>query len=461
MYDWLYKTGCRAALALVVILVLAQCVAVFDPYELAEDKISSAMQSYPDIETRLNSCALKAQQWQTNPVLKIGAAVAGSIDTIRAYDWWQPLLDAAELGPIGTRLLLETIDRGSHNLLFLEQAFGRVGGASTVASDISRLRNATTQLGQPGMARLHKGCYDVCMGLDYIAETLGSVSQPVRAVSELKLLPDILTGLRELQSSVLWISGGILDVDELCNRIEAFIELPDMIDQMQQEIAADARTMDEVLATVRHWYGLAESAEYVLTTLHIRDLSDSVNENSTEWSGILFVCVVGAAVGAVGRSSTRRARPSDAASRDASPMRGATSEDDAHETTEAVTAGPRRAIQVAPTRHSRFVDVTGVSPEARRASVVCTWDDGRRERLLLPRDGKFTIGSSPADDVRTDPDRSERFQVMIRRARVRYYLEVLDVSKPTKVNGQTATGARSLTKADVVRVGDVRLVFSV
>lgn len=70
------------------------------------------------------------------------------------------------------------------------------------------------------------------------------------------------------------------------------------------------------------------------------------------------------------------------------------------------------------------------------------WPDGRRDHQPLPPTGELTIGN-----------------VVIRRARVRYYLERLDDAFPTCLNGKSVCNARVLNNGDVLQIDELRAVF--
>ncbi|GJM41613.1 MAG: hypothetical protein DHS20C20_18950 [Ardenticatenaceae bacterium] len=81
-------------------------------------------------------------------------------------------------------------------------------------------------------------------------------------------------------------------------------------------------------------------------------------------------------------------------------------------------------------------------PVPPRPSLAFQWADGRTERQILPTVGELTIGN-----------------VVIKRARVRYYLERLDNAFPAFLNGQTISGARTLNDGDVLQIGEMQTVF--
>lgn len=75
-------------------------------------------------------------------------------------------------------------------------------------------------------------------------------------------------------------------------------------------------------------------------------------------------------------------------------------------------------------------------------SLALLWPDGRRDHQPVPQTGELTIGN-----------------VVIRRARVRYYLERLDNAFPTFLNGQSICGACILNDGDVLQIDELRAVF--
>lgn len=75
-------------------------------------------------------------------------------------------------------------------------------------------------------------------------------------------------------------------------------------------------------------------------------------------------------------------------------------------------------------------------------SLAFLWPDGRRDHQPLPSTGELTIGN-----------------VVIRRARVRYYLERLDDAFPTCLNGKSVCNARVLNNGDVLQIDELRAVF--
>jgi hypothetical protein len=72
------------------------------------------------------------------------------------------------------------------------------------------------------------------------------------------------------------------------------------------------------------------------------------------------------------------------------------------------------------------------------------WPDGCRECQPLPQTGEVTIGN-----------------IVIRRARVRYYLERLDNAFPALLNGQSIYGARILNDGDVLQIGELQTTFEI
>lgn len=77
-----------------------------------------------------------------------------------------------------------------------------------------------------------------------------------------------------------------------------------------------------------------------------------------------------------------------------------------------------------------------------KPTLAFAWPDGVQDKQDLPNDGELTIGN-----------------IIIRRARVRYYLERLDNAFPALLNGQIISGARTLNDGDVLQIGEMQTVF--
>jgi hypothetical protein len=70
------------------------------------------------------------------------------------------------------------------------------------------------------------------------------------------------------------------------------------------------------------------------------------------------------------------------------------------------------------------------------------WPDGVQDNHDLPLTGELTIGN-----------------IVIRRARVCYYLEQIDNAFPAYLNGQSIRGARTLNDGDVLQIDELQTVF--
>ena len=111
--------------------------------------------------------------------------------------------------------------------------------------------------------------------------------------------------------------------------------------------------------------------------------------------------------------------------------------------------------QHAPTRTGlMYPDQPKAEPlDEQGLSFLCDFADGSRELIRLPGVGKATIGCGSTDDIRTSAETSAVSQVVIKRARTFYYLDVLDSTFPTLLNGQSVTTSRKLGQSDQITVG--------
>ncbi|MCA9920091.1 MAG: hypothetical protein KC445_19170 [Anaerolineales bacterium] len=82
------------------------------------------------------------------------------------------------------------------------------------------------------------------------------------------------------------------------------------------------------------------------------------------------------------------------------------------------------------------------SPSSANPILALAWPDGVQDKQDLPKEGELTIGN-----------------IVIKRARVRYYLERIDNAFPALLNGQSIHGARTLNDGDVLQIGELQTVF--
>ena len=91
--------------------------------------------------------------------------------------------------------------------------------------------------------------------------------------------------------------------------------------------------------------------------------------------------------------------------------------------------------------------------------LVCNFPESERYIVGVPDTGNLTIGCNSIDDVLTSSSGSAKSQLMLKRAITVFYLEVLDRSFPTKLNGQIITGGRKLNTGDIITVGNLSAVY--
>ncbi len=95
-----------------------------------------------------------------------------------------------------------------------------------------------------------------------------------------------------------------------------------------------------------------------------------------------------------------------------------------------------------PQQQSQTTVTHVTQPAALCPCLTILWPDGRHERQPLPQTGHLIIGN-----------------IIIRRARVRYYLELTDDAFPIQLNGRSIRGARILKDGDRLQVGLLQTIF--
>lgn len=81
-------------------------------------------------------------------------------------------------------------------------------------------------------------------------------------------------------------------------------------------------------------------------------------------------------------------------------------------------------------------------PNSAKPMLSLRWPDGVQDKQPLPQNGELTIGN-----------------IVIRRARVRYYLERIDNAFPAFLNGQNIEKACILNDGDVLQVDELQTTF--
>jgi len=454
MYKWLFRTGRNLAILIILTVLVAQGISRFDSYRFAEDKITSILQSNPGFEDQLIAYSDVASQWKDFVKPEIAQSIINlGIDPLKSLEVWDDLLKLAGTVP-GGRAFLENVDKLTHTIVSLTESLDKVAQAPTTAADFRSLRNKDNFLGRERLRQIYDNSSSLAEGLNGVSQGLRTASDYIRKVTDTPQRPEILKKLDEARA---FAPPGVLQdlSDDLYRGIEAWSEMPNILDSIQEKIDADVKTLN----SIRSWYKFAEIVDTALDYLYIRSMAEWINSRLGVLLEILTICIAVSVGGLAGSFCIEQVRWRRLTRPKIVVVDRGSKSKISRQSDKPRTRRPSKKIQRTQQEQPTAVNVLNITHEGEQISIMCNWANGRRETLQLPHTGKVTVGSSPTDEVQTNKSTSAKSQVLIKRGRTRYYLEVLDNTFPTILNGQLIVDARSVKNGDVLQVGDVIAVF--
>ncbi len=454
MYHWLMRTGRFWAIMVLISLAFAYGIQWFQPYHVAENQMTRVILNNQGIEARLEIYGQTALKWreQIRPAVDASRAAILIFDLIKKSIGWENFLNLA--GEVsGRRYFLNTIDNVARDLVKLDETLERVSIATKSSSGFSRMIDQNFYLEKEDLQQIYNDNSGLILGLIETEIALGNISNYIKEIFEISGWSDLLTSLDG------WSNNDVLGTKDLFSAtsrcIQAWEELPAILDQLRSSIRSDAIALGKVI----FWFGFAKTSETIIDFLPIRSLSTWIIERQPLFLTAFVACVAVSIGGWVGAFAVRQAW-----------WHGVTKSRrvvvDQKPQPVFHPASPSRQSQK-PTKHIVQVKIENRGQPAistlgkqgyHQAVLVCHWLDGRTHTLNLPDVGRVTIGSDPADDVQTKPGTSSKTQAIIKFGKVSYFLEVLDTNFPTKLNEQIISGARKINSSDTIRIGDLTAV---
>lgn len=447
MYHWFYKNGRKLAIYVIVVLVLVQFLNRCEPYGFAQNRINSSLQSNPDFESRLRTYGNLAREWEAN--LKPATDTARLILMIIEFLGREDALKAAGDIMPGGRVLLNNLVTAAQNLVRLDTSLEKVSTANITAISYQNLKNQDRELTREELVQVCDDSTEIASGLINISSTLGEASESIRAVTENAQMESILWFLDKSRAMVPNTENL---PNDMYRGIAAWEASTVLMDSIKEQIEGDVATLN----SIQNWCNFAYYSDYALNSLAFP--IGWVNSNLNVF---LFLLAVGIAV-AVGtrfgmfvldqvrwHGLTRRPKVIIVDKR---------SKKDGSNQSNNGENGPN-SKQELPGNHAAKIAHISPTAQEQQAVLICNWLDGRHKTVILPRDGKITIGCDALDDLLVDSKNATASQIMIRRARMQYYFQVLDNRLPTKLNGQVVQGSRIMNDRDSIQVGDLTAVF--
>lgn len=301
-------------------------------------------------------------------------------------------------GPVD--LLVDGLDTAVHEIAALDSRLVLIREAERLSGDLARLHYYDLDHGDRVLADLYEQSRLISPNLAAVAEGLDDVAT---AVSTVTTMP----GVEKFQQSLGKVARP--EADLVYQSIESWQGVPANIESLKQQIDNDVAW----LTNFEQEYEVAKqfNDRWQFDTLRIIPRLTAEFYRPLLWGvvGSLLLAVAGwwGSYQPVHQRTARR------------PM-----------------------LQRRPLSPKRSLPQPSQSKPI--PSLSYCWPDGRREYQRLPKSGEVTIGS-----------------IVIRRARVRYYLERIDPGFPALLNGCSIAGAHILTNGDVIQIGELRAVFQI
>lgn len=404
MFRMLYRVGLLLGAAILALFIGARLIHHFDPYRSVTEDLLRQIAAEPQRTVRLNQYGTLADQLRQMLHTEEAAAAANWFDDTRA-------VTLVEMPLVGRKvqLLVWGVDTAVHQIAAFDEDLEAIEAAEALSRDLARLQFYDVDRGDGVLADLAGQSRRVSRSLDDVSDGLGEVATAVAAVTTMPALDTMQQEMADWQKSLHTVSakGGLFGVGVdladssaqligvINSSIEAWQGVPASMQTVKQQLDADVAWLDNVQQ--QYLAAKVVNDRWQFDTLRL------LPRFVAEFHRVLLIGVVGSLLLALLGWIV--------------DVRG--------------TAAASMRLSQTPTSR----------PQQLPRLAFC-WPDGRRECQELPAMGELTIGN-----------------IVIRRARVRYYLERIDNGFPAWLNGRTVGRAHLLNDGDVLQIGELQTIF--
>lgn len=413
MFRLLNRVGLFLGFSMLALLIGARLIHRADPYRAVTENLIQQVAAEPQRTNRLNTYGTIAVQVRHTFHTENAAAWASWLDDVNAtalIDWI----------PFRTnvKLVASGVNTAVHKMATFDDDLETIAEAGPLSQDLVQLRFYDLDRGDMILADLYRKSTAVSHSLSDMSEGLGDVTEAVTAVTTFPIVDSIqqeLLDARNTATSIAAGDGGVLSwvipqgaatefaqfADFIYLSIENWKGLPANMEATKQQIDSDVVWLDSFEQDYR-------AARVINGRWHF-DTLRHLTRFETDFRQPLLLGVIGNLLLAfAGWIGIQKPVP-----------------------------GPKmRPIQPTVSTVPQLVP-TRPSPR-----LVFRWPNGRQEYQTLPQAGEVTIGN-----------------IVIRRARVRYYLESIDNAFSAHLNGNSICGARILNDGDVLQIGELQTIF--
>ncbi|MHB0965005.1 MAG: FHA domain-containing protein [Bellilinea sp.] len=439
---------------LVAVIIAAQLVRAFNPYQDATDQVNFLLQTQPDLEVRLDYIEMARTRLQAYLDMEAAYAVADIGST--AEEQLVEVLAAQGIRSTDVRTFTGLIEDAAAELTALQAELQQPELAAPLKPLFYQIRQQPQISDSERLNQIQELSPKVVEDLNDLRRRLQSISTYLRQITESPHLEQIPAMLSADAATAL---PGDSDAWVYLNAYTAWKGLPKASESLEIQFAGTVSILEDVFTAVntarlqdRRWgystwepaaawintrLGITIAAAVVLlliaVLLLLRSRIDWIRVNQGPDQRIrAFMANLAL--------SLRQARPT-ASLPGADFIQGG-------ETAPPSPAQPTR-------RRTLNKEGDGINPR-----LLVLWPNGERENYPLSTDMAFRIGTDPRNPVYIDKRDAGYIEIWIRGARTGFFLEVMFCESPVLLNRLPVSGARALHDGDLIQVLDVSLIYS-
>ena len=414
MFRMVYRVGLLCGAAILALFIGARLINMFDPYRVVTENLIDQVAADPLLTVRLNGYGSVASQFRQSWHTEQAAGWAVWLDEMKVTKLveWFPFRSNVKFVVIGA-------DTAVRKMAAFDATLVSLGKAETLSRNLSQLRFYDWDNGANSLSELYGQSTAVSQNLSDVSEGIEEVATAVSVVTNFPALETVQQEVgrwRDTAAKVGAGEGGLLlglavapedaaeivqTADFFYNSIESWQGLPANMQSVKQQIDKDVMWLDGFEQQFVQAKAFNDRWHFDTLRMLPRFMIENHRPLLLGVIGSLLLAIVGW-VGSLKQPTVQR------------------------------RTAVRPPVQPVP-------PPPVLKP---RPGLALRWPDGRHEQQLLPQVGALTVGN-----------------IVIRRARVRYYLECIDRAFPVLLNGQSVEHARLLNDGDVVQIGELQTIF--
>ena len=439
---------------LVAIIIAAQLVWAFNPYQDATDQVNFLLQTQPDLEVRLDYIELARTRLQV--YLDTDTAYAVADIGPSAEEQLVEVLAAEGIRSTDVRTFTSLLKNAAVELIALQAELQQPEMAAPLKPLFYQVRQQPQVSDSEHLNQIQELSPKVVEDLSDLRRRLQSISTYLRQIAESSHLERIPAVLSPDAATAL---SGDSDAWVYLNAYAAWKGLPKASESLEIQFAGTVSILEDIFTAVN--------------TARVQDIrwGFSTWEPAAVWInthlGITIAAAIALLLAAVvlwmrSRMNWIRAEQGPNQGIQGIMTNLALALRQARPTLNLPEAGSNKVGEPAPPilaqpARRRTLNKEGESINPR---LLVLWPNGERENHPLAPDMAFRIGTDPRNPVFIDNRDAGYIEIWVRGARASFFLEVMFCESPVMLNRFPVSGARALHDGDLIQVLDVSLIYS-